>query len=84
MEPCRHPGHRAARSVRAAGFRPGCRPGRRALLGRENCNSRHALPRMRLRTGATTPERVGLKRGVSSMETGLRAEGQSSWRVGGV
>lgn len=81
MEPCRHPGHGAARSVRAAGFRPGCRPGRRALLGRENCNSRHALPRMRLRTGATAPERVDLKRCVSSMETGLPAAEQSYWRT---
>ena len=55
---CRHPGHgavRAVRAVRAAGFRPGSRPGRRALEGRENCDSRHALPRARLRTGAAAP-----------------------------
>ncbi|XP_019283870.2 coiled-coil domain-containing protein 150 isoform X1 [Panthera pardus] len=58
-------GHGAERSLRTAGFRPGSRPGRRALLGRENCNSRHALPRMRLRTGATAPERVHMETAMS-------------------
>ncbi|XP_044890120.1 coiled-coil domain-containing protein 150 isoform X4 [Felis catus] len=58
-------GHGAERSLRTAGFRPGARPGRRALLGRENCNSRHALPRMRLRTGATAPERVHMETAMS-------------------
>ncbi|XP_042850904.1 coiled-coil domain-containing protein 150 isoform X4 [Panthera tigris] len=58
-------GHGAQRSLRTAGFRPGSRPGRRALLGRENCNSRHALPRMRLRTGATAPERVHMETAMS-------------------
>lgn len=85
MELRSHPGHGAARSVRAAGFRPpGSRPGRRAPLGRENYNSRHALPRMRLRAGATAPERVGLKRCVGSMDTRPPAAGPSSWRLDGV
>ncbi|XP_078307178.1 coiled-coil domain-containing protein 150 isoform X1 [Panthera onca] len=58
-------GHGAEPSLRTAGFRPGSRRGRRALLGRENCNSRHALPRMRLRTGATAPERVHMETAMS-------------------
>lgn len=55
MRPCRHPGRGAARPGRAAGCRSGSRPGRRALLGRENCSSRHALPRARLPTGQIAP-----------------------------
>ena len=55
MEICSRPGHGAARSVRASGYRPGSRPGRTALQGRENCDSRHALPRVRLRTGTPAP-----------------------------
>lgn len=94
MEPCRHPGHGAARSVRAAGFRPGSRPGRRALQGREDCDSRHALPGAPAYGSYRAGERVGLKRYLSSMETsppaarpsyrqthGLCGESARPWKV---